>query len=247
MRPRASRGQPGVRGGSTARADFSPRSACCLLAILPQPQFPVPAKHDSIAGDRCLSSNLLSAPNLPLNRASAVRPGRWPAARVGVRAGACRAPPRRRRRWTRSRRFGRTRERSMCPRLASCSTPFTPDRSRIGQRGGAAGGVPGRARRQFTALEEQTVGPACAREMVEHAATGDAAADDDDSRMGLHGDGGSSVGIGGRCRSRHLHRNVVRPAPIIPSRGDAAWIRNAADSLDGPIEPDCGRKYAGGA
>ena len=62
-----------------------------------------------------------------------------------------------------------------------------------GERGGAARRVPRRPRRQLAAFDEQAVGPARAREMVEHAATGDAAADDDDSGMGSHGGAISSI------------------------------------------------------
>ena len=54
------------------------------------------------------------------------------------------------------------------------------------ERAGSARRVPGRPRRQLAAFDEQAVGPARARQVVEHAATGDAAADDDDSRMGPH-------------------------------------------------------------
>ena len=50
----------------------------------------------------------------------------------------------------------------------------------------AAGGMPGRARRQLVALDEHDVGPAVPGQMEQHRAADDAASDDHDLRMRFH-------------------------------------------------------------
>ena len=92
-----------------------------------------------------------------------------------------------------------------------------PGHGRVGrERTGSARRVPRRPRRQLAAFDEQAVGPAGARQVVEHAATGDAAADDDDPGMGSHGGGPSlpPVRPGVRHIVRHVHGTpMMRQAP----------------------------------
>ena len=64
-----------------------------------------------------------------------------------------------------------------------------------------AGGVPGRARSQFVALDQQRVGPAALGQMIERAGADRAAADDDDAGMGLHRSLYSSAGNPGARKS----------------------------------------------